>query len=117
MEITQEELDEKLNRSTRINLPYADLSGANLKGANLRGANLFKANLEGADLSGAILTGATMHKANLLNANLGGVGLPYIRQLFFIIFVTITRNRITTPYIIADRADNLILYQSIDTNP
>jgi uncharacterized protein YjbI with pentapeptide repeats len=53
----------------RVHLEDADLRGAHLTGADLRGAHLQRAHLEEADLSGAHLTGADLEEAHLRGAD------------------------------------------------
>jgi Pentapeptide repeats (8 copies) len=59
----------------KLNLRWANLSGADLYGTSLSGANLGKANLSGANLGKANLSGANLGKANLNGANLNGANL------------------------------------------
>jgi uncharacterized protein YjbI with pentapeptide repeats len=54
----------------KVNLSYADLSGANLERVDLSGANLTGANLAGANLKGAIFVGANLTGANLSGAQI-----------------------------------------------
>ena len=83
--ITQEELNEILEKhkkwlednevGERADLSVADLSGANLSVANLSVADLSGANLSRADLSGANLRWANLRVADLRWANLSGADL------------------------------------------
>lgn len=88
--MTQEELNEILEKhkkwlndeddGERANLRGAylrgdDLSSANLRGADLRYANLRRADLRGADLRGANLTGTELSGADLRYADLTGANL------------------------------------------
>lgn len=71
----------------RIDLSYADLTGAHLtgdlRGADLTGANLtgadLGANLTGADLTNAVLTGADLRGTDLTRAVLSGAHLDHAR--------------------------------------
>ena len=83
--ITQEELNEILEKhkkwlednevGERADLSVANLSGANLSVANLSVADLSGANLSRADLSGANLRWANLRVADLRWANLSGADL------------------------------------------
>jgi hypothetical protein len=59
----------------RIDLRFADLSGAYLTHANLSGATLRRADLSGADLNLAVLNGADLTDADLRLADLTGADL------------------------------------------
>jgi uncharacterized protein YjbI with pentapeptide repeats len=59
----------------KANLQQADLRGANLCEANLQEANLCQANLDGAKLCGSILYEANLQSTNLTDANLCGANL------------------------------------------
>jgi uncharacterized protein YjbI with pentapeptide repeats len=67
----------KLAIEAKVNLSWANLSGANLSGANLSWANLSGANLSGANLSGANLSGADLSRANLSWADLSRANLSW----------------------------------------
>ena len=69
--------------NVRVDLYWANLSGANLNIAGLRradlsGADLSGANLTRADLSGAYLIGANLTDADLTDADLAGANLKYV---------------------------------------
>lgn len=86
MIMTQEELNEILEKhkkwlndkpgGERANLSNANLSNANLSHANLSHANLSRANLSRANLSGANLSGANLRHSDLCYANLDFACLP-----------------------------------------
>ena len=85
--MTQEELNEILDKHKKwlnngdggkmaklcgADLSRADLIGADLRGANLSGAHLIGADLRGATLIGADLRGSTLSGAHLIGADLRG---------------------------------------------
>ena len=81
--MTQEELNEVLEKHKlwldgKDGGVQANLSYANLRCADLSGANLEYVNLSGANLSGADLSGANLRGADLSNANLSGADLEYV---------------------------------------
>lgn len=81
LKITNEKLQEILQRHSELlngidTGECAGLSGADLRGADLRGANLRGADLSDADLTGANLTNANLRGANLPDADLTGANLP-----------------------------------------
>jgi hypothetical protein len=85
MQITQEELQQKLTLhlkwlsgeegGVRADLSKADLSNADLSNADLSNANLSNANLSYANLSNANLCNANLSYANLSNADLSNANL------------------------------------------
>lgn len=80
MELTQEQLQEILDKHKRwLNDEEggecADLKDFNLTGANLAGANLTEANLTEAKLTGAKLTQAKLTDVDLTDADLTGAKL------------------------------------------
>ena len=85
--MTQEELNEMLEKhklwinnkegGKRADLCGADLCGANPSGANLRSANLRSADLRRANLSGADLSNADLRYVNLRDADLSHTKLSH----------------------------------------
>ena len=73
--MTQEELNEMLEKhklwlADENGGEYADLRDADLRGANLSGADLRRADLSDANLSDANLSGADLRRADLSGADL-----------------------------------------------
>ena len=66
----------------KINLAFANLSGANFWEADLSGANLGRADLSGANLRFANLSGTILEEANLSGANLAFANLSEANLAF-----------------------------------